>query len=144
MSTMTIKPKAYSDPLSAAEAERYASALRALLRALDREVVFAALVGDREGDLLNAERDEVERFREFLDGRVLVSLESFELRGRGLALLDAFERECAAACEVHDGVPSVGGLGVGAPAADDASVGAASGEGNTLRTSPDASSEAAS
>lgn len=85
------------NPLTHAEMVRYARILRSLLASLDREVVFAALVGERESDFLDAERELVDSLREFLDGRVLMPLQLDGKRGRGLALLDAFEDEVFAA-----------------------------------------------
>ncbi|WP_152545381.1 hypothetical protein [Microbacterium sp. CH12i] len=116
----------YDNPLPAAESRRYADVLCRLLTSLDSEVVFAALISESKSDLLDAEREEVHRFREFLDGRVLVPFESFDLRRRALALLDAFEDESLAAGEVH-GSPSIGAVDVLPSPVSDPIVGDASG-----------------
>lgn len=102
---------ASDNPLTVTDTRRYAATLRRLLTSLDREVVDTAIIGDGEGDLLHAERKEVDRVREFLDGRVLVSLQLDGGRRRGLALLDAFGNEFLAA--QHDDSPSGAGSAVG-------------------------------
>lgn len=98
----------YLNPLSAALVREYAGKLRGLLRALDREVIETALIGDCEGDLLNPEREEVNRLRELLDGRILVPLELDGRRSRGLALLDTFANEIES-CTGHGAEPTAEG-----------------------------------
>lgn len=97
----------FNSPLPATTETRFASILRELLRSLDRQVVLSALVGEGEGDLLDAEREEVQRLGKFLDGRVLTGLVLDGRRGGALRVLDAFEDEVLAAHSVH-GSPLVG------------------------------------
>lgn len=94
------------NPLAAAEVARYACVLRRLLRALGREVVETALIGEGESDLLRSERREVDRLRELLDGRVLMPLQLNGDRGRALAVLDSFEDQLTPAAEAHDREPT--------------------------------------
>lgn len=96
------------NPCSAAESRRFARILRALLAALDREIVVAALVGNREADLLDSEREEVHRVRKFLNGRIAVRSELSDLRGRALAVLDSVA-DCFEAGSEHNASPSVDG-----------------------------------
>ena len=86
---------AHDNPLTAEMVGVYGAKLRTLLAALDRQVVDAALVGEGKSDLLDPEREEVDRGSEFSDDRVRVALDRapLYLRGRGLALLDSFEDE---------------------------------------------------
>lgn len=97
----------YLNPCTAAEARRYAHALRRLLGALDGEIVAAALIGEGKTDLLGAEGQEVDSVRKFLDGRIRMRSEPGHLRGRALAVLDAFENEIAPTNEFHHETPYV-------------------------------------
>ncbi len=91
----------YTNPLGEGETRKYAKNLRRLLASLDREIVDLAITGYGQSDLLDAEGEEVNRVREFLDGRIFVPLESLDLRGRGLALLDAFVHELESSQHGH-------------------------------------------
>ena len=103
-----VDPK-YFSPLSADESRRYAGTLRSLLRALDGEIVSTALVGESESDLLGPVGQEVDRVREFLDGRVVMPAQPSDLRCRALAILDGFADELEA--RAGHSSPSVGACG---------------------------------
>ncbi|MFT4156520.1 MAG: hypothetical protein QM630_01105 [Microbacterium sp.] len=90
---------AVDNPMPYVEIQRYAGVLRCLLRSLDREIIETALVGESEGNLLDTERQVVNRLRELLNGRILVPLQLDNCRSRGLALLDAFADELEPAVE---------------------------------------------
>lgn len=98
-------------PCTATESARYAFALRQLLESLDGEIVVAALVGEGESDLLNPERQEVDRVRKFLDGRIVMRPEPSDFRGRALTVLNAFMDKLEATAQAHESSPSVVDLG---------------------------------
>lgn len=104
------------NPCTAAEAGRYSAILWQLLDALDGEIVVAALVGQGKPDLLDGERQEVDRVRDFLHGRIAMRSQPTHLRACGLAVLDAFAHEFEAAAVLdHGSSPSLcrGGCSVG-------------------------------
>lgn len=98
-------------PCTAAESAQYAFALRQLLESLDGEIVVAALVGESKTDLLNPVRQEVDRVRKFLDGRIVMRPELGDFRGRALTVLNAFVDKLEATAQDHESSPSVGESG---------------------------------
>lgn len=95
---------AFDNPCTLAESMRFARILRRLLAALDREIVDTAIFGESLADLLDTERQEVERVRQLLHRRIGMRSEPSDLRSRGLAVLDALADEFDAAA-LHDSSP---------------------------------------
>ncbi|MBW0294019.1 hypothetical protein ATN37_25495 [Rhodococcus sp. MH15] len=108
---LDVAPPSYSlGPCTAEESRRFARILRDLLAALDGEIVVAAFVGECETDLLDPERQEVHRVREFLNGRITMRSELSNLRGCALAVLDSLADQFETGAD-HSSSPSVDGCG---------------------------------
>ena len=104
------RPSYSLGPCTAEESRRFARILRDLLAALDGEIVVAAFVGECETDLLDPERQEVHRVREFLNGRITMRSELSNLRGCALAVLDSLADQFETGAD-HSSSPSVDGCG---------------------------------
>lgn len=96
------------NPLTVVEIERYAAILRDLLTGLDWQVVSTALIGESEGDLLDAVSDEVQRVREFLHRRIGMVLQPDSRCVAALAVLDCYSDKLGTARVIgHDDSSSV-------------------------------------
>lgn len=97
----------FGGPCSIENAARFARILNSLLAALDREIVYTAILGESLTNLSNAEREEVDRVREFLHRRGIgVRTQPSDLRTRGLGVLNALADEFETSTAVHGTSPS--------------------------------------